>query len=85
MKKYVTLSFLFILVSFCSFSQNWEWTKTAGGPAIDKVTGVTNDHFGNVFITGYFDSTIAFDSTHLVSAGGTDVFIAKYDPDGVLI
>ena len=85
MKKHLFFSFLFVLAGLCSFSQNWEWTKTAGGPAIDKVTGVTNDAFGNIFITGYFDSTIAFDSTRLVSAGGTDVFLAKYDADGVLI
>ncbi|TAL59565.1 MAG: hypothetical protein EPN85_09050, partial [Bacteroidetes bacterium] len=84
MKKYLSFTSVF-LAGFCAFSQNWEWTKTAGGHAIDKVTGITNDHFGNIFLTGYFDSTIAFDSTHLVSAGGTDIFIAKYDPDGVLI
>lgn len=85
MKKNIHLTCFFLLLSVAGFSQSWEWTKTAGGPTSDKVTGVTNDHYGNVFITGYFDSTIAFDSTHLVSAGGTDVFIAKYDPDGVLI
>lgn len=84
MKK--SLLFICILLSSVySFSQNWEWTKTAGGPALDKATGIVTDHYGNVFVTGNFDSTIAFDSTRLVSAGGTDVFIAKYDPDGVLI
>lgn len=57
----------------------------AGGPSIDKVTGIANDLTGNIFITGYFDSTIAFDSTKLVSAGGTDIFIAKYDADGILL
>ncbi|HEY4798691.1 MAG TPA: SBBP repeat-containing protein, partial [Bacteroidia bacterium] len=36
-------------------------------------------------ITGYFDSIITFDSTRLYSAGGTDVYIAKYDPDGILL
>ncbi len=84
-KKHIFIGLAFLLGSIVSFAQNWEWTKTAGGPTSDKITGVTNDHFGNVFVTGYFDSTIAFDSTNLVSAGGTDVFIAKYDPDGVLI
>jgi Beta-propeller repeat len=85
MKKHLLFTFLFLFAGYCAFSQNWEWTKTGGGPTSDKVTGIVNDNYGNVFITGYFDSTIAFDSVHLVSAGGTDVFIAKYDPDGVLI
>ncbi|TND00060.1 MAG: hypothetical protein FD123_4408, partial [Bacteroidetes bacterium] len=60
-------------------AQEWEWTKTAGGPAMDKVSGIANDQSGNIFVTGYFDST------RLVSAGGTDIFIAKYDADGVLL
>ncbi len=84
MKKFF-LSILFFIATIFSFSQEWEWTKTAGGPALDKVTGVAMDLTGNVFICGYFDSTIAFDSTKLISAGGTDVFIAKYDADGILL
>lgn len=85
MKKYYCLFLFLITLHFNSFCQTWEWTKTAGGPTIDKVTAITNDQSGNIFITGFFDSTIAFDSTHLISAGGTDVFIAKYDVEGVLI
>ncbi|MEK6614496.1 MAG: SBBP repeat-containing protein [Bacteroidota bacterium] len=82
-------SFFFLLFFFLgnifSFSQEWEWTKIAGGPSVDKVTGIATDLTGNIFVTGYFDSTIVFDSTRLVSAGGTDVFIAKYDADGILL
>lgn len=85
MIKYFYLFLFLTILNIDSFSQNWEWTKTAGGPTTDKVTGIANDQSGNIFITGFFDSTIAFDSTHLISAGGTDVFVAKYDMDGVLI
>src|ERR1051326_3205954 len=84
MKK-ILISFALFFLSLISFSQEWEWTKAGGGPAPDKVTGVALDLTGNVFICGYFDSTIAFDSTKLISAGGTDIFIAKYDADGVLL
>lgn len=84
MKKLI-FSLLFFFSALLSFSQEWEWTKIAGGPAVDKITGVASDAYGNIFCTGYFDSTIVFDSTRLVSAGGTDVFIAKYDADGVLL
>ena len=83
-KTFLFLLFFFQLIFLC-FSQEWEWTKTAGGPSSDKVTGVAMDLTGNVFICGYFDSLIAFDSTRLISAGGTDVFIAKYDADGILL
>jgi len=85
MKKSFSLLLLFFLSVCFSFSQEWEWTKAAGGPAVDKVTGVATDLTGNIFVAGHFDSIITFDSTRLVSAGGTDVFIAKYDADGVLL
>ncbi len=32
---------------------------------------------GNVYVSGYFNSSINFDSTNLTNAGGGDVFIAK--------
>jgi hypothetical protein len=78
-------SFFFILINTFTFSQEWEWTKIAGGPSIDKIAGITNDLTGNIFVTGFFDSIITFDSTRLISAGGTDIFIAKYDADGTLL
>lgn len=81
----VFLAGLLTLCCYSVFSQEWDWTKIAGGPAVDKVTGIAVDIAGNIFITGYFDSTIAFDSTRLISAGGTDIFIAKYDADGVML
>lgn len=85
MKSLFSCLLICCLFSASVFSQEWDWTKIAGGPSVDKITGIANDHSGNIFITGYFDSTIVFDSTRLISAGGTDVFIAKYDPDGMLL
>ncbi len=73
------------MISTASFGQEWLWTKIAGGPEIDRIAGIATDHSGNIFVTGYFDSTIVFDTTQLVSSGGTDVFVAKFDPEGVLL
>lgn len=85
MKKTGFTIFFLLFLACWAFSQDWVWTKTAGGPAVDKVSGVATDPSGNVFVTGYFDSIVAFDSIRLMSAGGTDVFVAKYDIDGVLL
>ena len=40
------------------------------------------DASGNTYITGYFSGSVAFGSTTLVSAGGQDIFLAKYDNTG---
>lgn len=59
------------------------WAQCAGGTGIDAGFSVSADPGGNVYVTGYFKSpTITFGTTTLISAGGYDVFIAKYDASG---
>ncbi len=41
-------------------------------------TDVASDANGNVYVTGHFKGTITLGSISLTSAGGTDVFVAKY-------
>ncbi len=53
------------------------WAKSAGGISYDEAYGVSADAGGNVYVSGYFNSSINFDSTNLTNAGGGDVFIAK--------
>lgn len=48
-------------------------------------TGVATDAHGNVFTTGNFTGTIMFGDVSLVSEGGTDIFIVKYDASGNLL
>ena len=70
-----------------TFSQeqapDWAWAKSAGGNLYDYSQSITTDAVGNVYITGVFSSsTLTFGNTTLINAGGCDVFIAKYDPNG---
>ena len=44
------------------------------------VSGVATDGSGNVFVTGSFTGQAVFGSTVLTSAGGLDIFVAKYEP-----
>ncbi len=40
------------------------------------------DASGNVLVTGHFDGKMSLGDMPLVSAGGFDLFVAKFDPSG---
>ena len=45
-----------------------------------QTQAAATDASGNVFVTGVFSGSLAFGNTRLVSQGGTDVFVAKWNP-----
>ncbi len=62
---------------------NYLWAKAMGGDNDERGRGVNVDRNGNVYITGYFNSTTAaFNSPNssgvLTSAGNYDIFLAKF-------
>ena len=62
-------------------SERWGPGTTYLNQAIDAAT----DPSGNVYVTGYFDSSVTIGTYYLPinnSAVSTDVFIAKFDPSG---
>ena len=66
------------------------WAFPIGNNQDDACNGVTIDHSGNIYVTGYLQQVAEFkgtgtSSTMLTSAGGKDIFIAKYNPAGQLI
>ncbi len=68
-----------------------DWAKRAGGTGFDGgAAGIAVDGSGNSYVTGRFDGTATFGSgefneTTLVSAGGLDFFLAKYNSLGALV
>ncbi len=58
------------------------WAKTSEGDAIGE--GVSTDAAGNIYQTGSFNTTVAFDSFTL-NANGSNIFIVKYDPNGTVL
>jgi hypothetical protein len=60
---------------------NYTWAKRAGSTELnlETGTGIDVDASGNVVATGYFYFTVNFGGADLVSAGGQDTFLAKYD------
>jgi hypothetical protein len=58
----------------------WAWGAGSGGD--DRGYGVTTDRDYYVSSTGIFGSTVRFGQTNLTSAGATDVFVFRTEPDG---
>ncbi|HEX6432020.1 MAG TPA: SBBP repeat-containing protein, partial [Niastella sp.] len=67
-------------------SGSYIWAKNMGGTANEMSYGVAVDASGNSYITGYIGGTADFDpdagTQNLTPAGGTDIFLAKYDASG---
>ncbi len=65
------------------------WAKRAGGSDVDIVHDIAALSDGSAFITGSFYETVTFGQeesgeTTLTSAGGPDIFVARYNPDGTV-
>jgi hypothetical protein len=58
------------------------WVQTAGGTSGEVGRDIALDENGNLYITGHFNGTATFGRTTQTSAGGEDIFIAKYDTSG---
>ena len=58
-----------------------QWVRSYGGPQSEFKSIMDIDDQGNIYITAFFSDSIYFDST-LLTHGGKDVFLAKFDPQG---
>lgn len=60
------------------------WVQSAGGSSFDGANSIAVDATGNVYITGSYSGTATFGSTATTSVGFYDIFVAKYNSNGVL-
>src|SRR5207244_2972967 len=61
------------------------WAMAIGGTGADMGYSVATDTNGNLIVAGYFSGTVNFGSGALTSAGGQDIFVAKYSPSGTCL
>lgn len=61
------------------------WARHLGSPKTDYINAADADAFGNLIITGHYYDSIAIADTVLYSMGGSDIFIAKYNPFGEML
>ena len=65
---------------------SWAWGSRIGGSKDDYGTGIAVDVFGNVYMTGFFESsTLTLGATTLRNAGGKDILVVKYDSSGQIV
>ena len=71
------------------FAGDLLWAVAAAGSSFGIGNGVAVDSAGNAFVTGSFRSEVDFDpgpvTLQLESRGNSDMFLAKYDPNGGLL
>ena len=68
---------------------NYQWCNRIGGTGNDFSYGLALDAYNNIFITGYFSSSVDFDNTAsqllLTSNGLKDIYVAGYNSSGTII
>jgi len=78
------------LVAFFRYNlavnNNVSWTQTWGGTSLDAGCDIAVDKFGNVYLTGCFNSAADFDpgtgKDWHISNGANDIFLSKFDDSG---
>jgi hypothetical protein len=72
-----------IFVARFDSAGNAFWARNFGGSDYDVATAIAADAWGNVYVTGYFQSgTMKIGSTTYTNAGGQDMFLIKLDSNG---
>jgi hypothetical protein len=69
-------------IAKCDISGNVLWVQQAGGTNSVRASSIAVDATGSVFVSGFFQGTVAFGSLTLTGRGSTDLFVAKYETDG---
>jgi len=63
---------------------NCIWARNMGGLSSDKGIEISSDKDGNIYVSGYVEGIAQFNSIIDTTAGGADIFIAKYDQQGTI-
>jgi hypothetical protein len=73
----------FFLVKYTS-SGNVIWVRHAGGQGNEEGLSVSTDASGNIYVTGYFETTSLVFGTYTITnaTGLPDIFVVKYDAAG---
>lgn len=71
-----------VLVTRYGAQGTFEWVQQFGGSGADNARSGELDNLDNFYLVGFFSGTATAGSQALVSAGGSDGFLAKYSAQG---
>jgi len=83
-KEYKSTGRLNIFVYKYTGSGDFCWGHIGKGEGTNQVAEVNVDPSGNVYIAGTFEGMAEFDKHFITSLDTKDVFLAKYNPDGII-
>lgn len=79
-------------IAKCDSKGNFLWVRTAvetdkeyygrSSPVLGKK--ISGDNKGNIFVTGYFAGAVSFDNFSITTSGARDIFVAKYNENGIV-
>jgi hypothetical protein len=75
--------FVDIYLAKLSSDGNHVWSKRFGDDNVQNARGLAIDTAGNVLLTGFFQNDVNFGGATLTSAGLYDIFLAKFNSDGM--
>jgi hypothetical protein len=61
------------------------WADHYGGTEFNEAYAITRDDADNIVVVGEFDGTVDFGGGLHAAAGATDIFVAKFNSDGVYL
>lgn len=73
-----------ILIAKYDPDGNLIWARQAGGNGYDYGQGLAVTPTGFAYVTGTFEKTAPFGSLSVTSRGSSDLFLARYSPDGAV-
>jgi len=87
LKGYLRFGFVMVLMAFASLlkAQTGTWAIGLGSPVQDYPEDVLVDDQCNTYVAGFFRDTLELGGSTLVSAGQSDIFLAKFDCNGDLL